>query len=647
MKNILALLGLFFIFKTSFAQNPIYQQKLYYTCKVWGFVKYYHSKVSVCELNWDSVLMSTLPKIKNAVTGNDFNNVLYQMLQAAGPMAIATTPKPDTLPLELRRNLNFDWINDPVIRSDVKTILDTIKNNFRRHPTCWANTDRATGYGWMAFPKDDPIINSNLSTSFPDEFTRLMIIFKFWNIMKYFNPNNYILEKPWDSTLYNNLPAIADASNYLDFKRTFMKMKASLNDAHAEGLTSPFINYYVPRIVLRYSQGTYIVVKSGYAEIVKGDKIVSVDGKTTSQWEDSLRPYISAGNPSVFRRFMCYDILRGSQASVIKLGYKDSLGNIKTLPAPRDSIYYNKWFRFYPNDTLAAVSWKKWDCNIGYVNLGNLSPSDVNTLYSEMKNTAAIIIDVRNSVNISAWQLIDLMFQNKTMTAKGALPDVNYPGTYYWYYQYNGNNGNPDYYRGKVIILCNQETQSQAENVCMTLKAMPNSVVVGSQTAGADGDITVFKLSQNIQTGFTTLGWFYPDGTQTQRIGIVPDSFFYITPEGIRHGRDEVLEKAIEIAGCDTTTSRVVELNYIKNKLVIFPNPASDKITISIANSDLSDKTLSIFNSLGVEIKRFDKKELLGQSVISFSAETFPSGVYYCTMTYLGNKISRRFVVLR
>ena len=242
MKKLILFFILFDVCSATIAQNPSYQQKLYYTCKVWGFVKYYHSKVSICEVNWDSVLMSTLPKIKNAVTGNDFNDTLYQMLQAAGSMKLATTPPPDTLPLELRRNINFGWMNDPVFRNDLKEILDTIKNNFRPHPLCWVNNDWVSGY-FLTFPYDNPIINSNLSTTYPDEFTRLMIIFRYWNILNYFNPYNYILDIPWDSTLFNNILSVANASNYLDFKMTFMKMKASLNDAHAEGFTSHFTNY--------------------------------------------------------------------------------------------------------------------------------------------------------------------------------------------------------------------------------------------------------------------------------------------------------------------------------------------------------------------------------------------------------------------
>jgi C-terminal processing protease CtpA/Prc len=44
------------------------------------------------------------------------------------------------------------------------------------------------------------------------------------------------------------------------------------------------------------------------------------------------------------------------------------------------------------------------------------------------------------------------------------------------------------------------------------------------------------------------IGVFYPDGTPTQRIGIIPDLEVRPTIEGIRDGRDEVLESGVSHA---------------------------------------------------------------------------------------------------
>ncbi|NQU54141.1 MAG: T9SS type A sorting domain-containing protein, partial [Bacteroidetes bacterium] len=288
----------------------------------------------------------------------------------------------------------------------------------------------------------------------------------------------------------------------------------------------------------------------------------------------------------------------------------------------------------------------KWDCNVGYVHMGNLSQSDVNGMYGDLENTKAIIFDIRNYPNSTGSAIADLMYSNSICYVKATLPEINYPGTFYWSWQYRGSNGNPSSYKGRVIILCNQETQSHAEWTCMVFRAMANSVIVGSQTAGADGNVSVFKLSQDISTGFTSIGMFYPDGTETQRIGIVPDSFVYITPNGIRQGRDEVLEKALEIAGCNPS-SGVDELNLEEVKLVVYPNPATDKVSISLSNFAMSNATLTIFNPIGVEVKRFEKNELLENNIVQFSMESFPSGMYYCTLSSGKNLISHRFSVLR
>jgi hypothetical protein len=65
--------------------------------------------------------------------------------------------------------------------------------------------------------------------------------------------------------------------------------------------------------------------------------------------------------------------------------------------------------------------------------------------------------------------------------------------------------------------------------------------------------------------GFSTmisgLGVFYPDGKPTQQIGIIPDKTVVPTIEGIRAGRDEVLEEAVrEILGPDTPASEIEQL---------------------------------------------------------------------------------------
>jgi C-terminal processing protease CtpA/Prc len=107
----------------------------------------------------------------------------------------------------------------------------------------------------------------------------------------------------------------------------------------------------------------------------------------------------------------------------------------------------------------------------------------------------------------------------------------------------------PQLYKGAIIILVDELTQSQAEYSCMVLQAACKKVtIIGSQTAGADGDITYIKIPGGILTAFSGHGIHYPDGKRIQGVGIVPDIIAKPTITGIRTGKDEVLERAINFA---------------------------------------------------------------------------------------------------
>ncbi|KQR93380.1 hypothetical protein ASG01_09330 [Chryseobacterium sp. Leaf180] len=81
----------------------------------------------------------------------------------------------------------------------------------------------------------------------------------------------------------------------------------------------------------------------------------------------------------------------------------------------------------------------------------------------------------------------------------------------------------------------------------MIFKKVPNVIFVGSQTAGADGNKTSIKMTDGSELIFSGLGIYYPNGDETQRIGIQPDIFVRPTVESIRDNQDLLLLKALEL----------------------------------------------------------------------------------------------------
>src|SRR5690606_32342446 len=86
-----------------------------------------------------------------------------------------------------------------------------------------------------------------------------------------------------------------------------------------------------------------------------------------------------------------------------------------------------------------------------------------------------------------------------------------------------GKRRNGDFYKGKIVILINEYAQSGGEFHTMAFQTAPDVTLIGSHTAGADGNMLRFRLPGGISTSFSGIGIYYPDGTGTQRVGIVPD----------------------------------------------------------------------------------------------------------------------------
>jgi C-terminal processing protease CtpA/Prc len=111
-----------------------------------------------------------------------------------------------------------------------------------------------------------------------------------------------------------------------------------------------------------------------------------------------------------------------------------------------------------------------------------------------------------------------------------------------WYEPHPANR-----YTNPIVVLIDERAQSAAEHFCINLKNARRATFVGSITAGANGDVTRINLPSGGSMTFT--GWLikFADGSRFQNIGIVPDVKVEPTIRGVRAGRDEVLERGLEV----------------------------------------------------------------------------------------------------
>ncbi len=99
-----------------------------------------------------------------------------------------------------------------------------------------------------------------------------------------------------------------------------------------------------------------------------------------------------------------------------------------------------------------------------------------------------------------------------------------------------------------IIVICNQNSYSNAEIFSHAVKTLKRGRVVGVQTAGgvvSTGSAAVNDVGR-LRTPFR--GWFLPDTGQDMELnGCVPDAIVWPKPSELPDGIDRQLDKAIEL----------------------------------------------------------------------------------------------------
>lgn len=97
-----------------------------------------------------------------------------------------------------------------------------------------------------------------------------------------------------------------------------------------------------------------------------------------------------------------------------------------------------------------------------------------------------------------------------------------------------------------VVVLMDKTTLSFSEMAVTIFSTDENVTVLGENSMGSDGNVVYLPLPGGISVSFTSLGCYEVDGTQTQRTGITPDIPVSRTIQGVKEGRDELMEAAVQ-----------------------------------------------------------------------------------------------------
>lgn len=517
-------------------------------CKVWGVVKYYHPEVIAGNINWDYELFRVMPYILEE--DSDVNSILYEWIHSFdsrssfGDIDQRYQISEDSIQL----SPSTDWCKDEKylgknLSLELSSLLDT---NISERENAYVSFKDDSPYQFMENENPYP------DMKFDDTGYRLLGLFRYWNIIEYYYPYKDVIGEDWDQVLLEFIPKFIHGSDYESYLLTTAELTTRIHDSHASitdkrgnYISRRFGIYTIPVNFIKIDDQiviSKIIYKCG---LELGDIVLKVGDKDIDEILENRRKYIAQSREDT-GSLLFRDLFRVHEKNI----------DVTVIRRGKTIVVNVKGSQKYIDVDVETKSQEMEDGTIYYINAGLLKNGEIEKIMEKWWNTKGLILDLRDYPSVViAYKLAEYLIPAEKEYISISIPNRSVPGEFYYIDPFvsgkpkGSNDGISDSgaYKGKLVILIDEHTMSQGETTAMSLRNTPNSIVLGRPSAGADGDRRHFTLPGNIETTMSGLGVYYPDKKPVQRIGVQPDIYMDPTIEGIREGRDEFIEKAVEI----------------------------------------------------------------------------------------------------
>jgi C-terminal processing protease CtpA/Prc len=570
----------------SFGQNPPNQSlpgetdRLLAIGKLWVTVKYFHPYLAYRDIDWDKALVDALPKIRTAGMQAEYAAAVQSMLDALrDPVTHASLERADhAATAEANASAQRIWVHNGLAPS-VETSGGEYYSAFYLKPGVKTETvtiplggstsaivrlsEPASPPGSPSYPQPKPDL-AYAENVYPAVEYRILALYKIWGVFHYFFAYRDLMDEDWDELFPTFVPKFIAAKDAREYNLAIAELVTHVADSHATVESEPLTAYFgkAPvglrlRLIEKHAVVTAVVdPEAASAGVRVGDIVKTVDGETLIDRFKRQAKYVAAGTPQSLGDRIMHRILNGPDGSSAALAIEDRGGARKEVSLKRGTSF-NEALK---NERTGEVV-KLLPGNIGYADLDRLKRGQVDDMFETFRNTVAIIFDMRGSAlddmsNDTAKEIAPRLTDQRDvpaaivtgpLTLKPDLQQANLAtqSASYFFVQTLPNSDKWKY-KGKIVMLIDERTIGAAEHAGLLLEVANKTDFIGSPSAGANGAVTDFVVPGGVTISFSGHDVRHANGGKLQRLGLQPTVSVSPTIEGIRAGKDEVLDKAIE-----------------------------------------------------------------------------------------------------
>lgn len=363
-----------------------------------------------------------------------------------------------------------------------------------------------------------------------------------WPVIQHFYPYRENLDD-WPGALITAIEHSRAVENFEGHRKLLQRLMVHAEDGHVRvHRTQPAeaeeTVAWLP-IALVPVDGELVVARAeSEGNIRPGDRISAIDGQAAQDWLAGETAYFSGSVQ--WRRFRAIrTLLRGDP------------GDSRTLELVRDGESFEVSLSFDAEERLSAVdhpSTREVGEGLTYVNLPAIGGEALSDLMPELAEAQGVVFDLRGyprgvrpdflgHLLTSDDDFVDWM---KVMIARS--PDGDLVTADEW--EWSMETAEP-HIEAPVVFLTDYRAISYSESLIGMIQYHELGTVVGSNTAGANGNVLRLQLPGGFTVSYTGMFVIGPHGESFHGRGLEPDVGVSPTVEGLRDGRDEVLAAGV------------------------------------------------------------------------------------------------------
>ena len=385
-----------------------------------------------------------------------------------------------------------------------------------------------------------PAINEIAApTGRSDLDVRLADVVVGWNVFRHFYPYWEETRVDWDTRLVPQLEAAYAARTRDVHRRALQQLVADARDGHGNVLDTVRESRGALPIQFRAIGGRLVVIASSIPDGAPvGAVVTAIDGTSaTERLESEMR--LASGTTQWRAWRATREIAACAPNSTTRITTEIAGGTTREVSLPCGAQRPDER-RPEQITELASGIW--------YVDLSRASMAEITPAISKLAAATGVIFDLRGYPTDAGAQLLPYLIAEPENDRWMHIANITGPFCQVADWQSIGWNLAPATPRlsDRRVFLTDGRAISYAESVMGYVKDRKLGTIIGSTTAGTNGNVVRFAVPSGFGITFTGMRVTGHDGRTPHHLaGVQPDIPLEPTIAGLREGRDELLERAI------------------------------------------------------------------------------------------------------